>query len=158
MSESDQKLLEHFRNPRNVGIIENADGYGRGENPVNGYLTDMYIKIENGRIKDIKFKTFGCVVTIASASALSEVVKGKTFDEILDGGDPFEMLMGLIKRDLGEVPEKNWHCLPTAILTLLMTLSDYYRKNGDGKKVEMIEKILVDVKSYFDVGLREGTV
>ncbi|GAJ01119.1 unnamed protein product, partial [marine sediment metagenome] len=79
-------MLEHFNNPRNVGVIEDADGYARVENPVCGDMTDVYIKVENERIKDVKFKTFGCLVTIASASALSEAVKGKSLDEILECG------------------------------------------------------------------------
>lgn len=155
MSEFNDKLLEHFRNPRNVGVIDNADGFGRGENPVNGYLTDMYIKVENEQIKDVKFKTFGCVVTIASASALSEVVKGKTLEEVIDSRDSVETLIELIKRELGDIPERNWHCLPTAVRTLLFAISDYYRKNNDEKNVERIEKTLDDVQSYFEKRLEE---
>lgn len=155
MSDTNPKLLEHFQNPRNVGIIENADGYARVENPVNGYLTDIYINIENGRIKDVKFKTFGCVVTIASASALSEEVKGKTLNEIVDGSDPLESLMELIKRELGEIPEKNWHCPPTAIQTLLTAISYYYKKKKEEEKVKKIEKALSDLKSYFETRLKE---
>lgn len=150
MSNTNPKMLEHFHNPRNVGIIENADGYARTENPINGYMTDIYIRVENGRIEDVKFKTFGCVVTIASASALSEIVKGKTLDEIVDGGNPIETLTQLIKRELGDIPERNWHCPPTAIQVLLSAISDYYRKNKDEKKVKEIEKILADLKCYFE--------
>lgn len=155
MSDTNPKLLDHFQNPRNVGIIENADGYARVENPINGYMTDIYIRVENGRIEDVKFKTFGCVVTIASASALSEVVKGKTLDEIVDGRDPIETLMQLIKKELGDIPEKNWHCPPTAIQVLLSAISDYYRKNKDEKKVKKIEKILIDIKCYFEKKLSQ---
>jgi len=158
MSEYNQKLLEHFRNPRNVGVINNPDGYARVENPVNGYTTDMFLRVENGQIQDIKFKTFGCTVTIASASALTDIVKGKTLEEIVNSGDSLKKLLGLLQRELGDVPEKNWHCPPTAIQTLLIAICEYYRKNGGEKKIEMIEKILVDVKSYFDIGLREDTI
>ena len=154
MSETDQKLLEHFRNPKNVGTIENADGYAQGENPVNGYMTDMYLKVENGRITDVKFKTVGCTVTIASASALTNAVKGKTLEKLVDGGNPLETLMELIKRELGEIPEKNWHCPPTAIQTLLIAISDYYRKNKDEQNVKKIEKTLADVRSYFETKLK----
>jgi len=151
MSDTNPKILEHFQNPRNIGSIENADGYARGENPVNGYITDIYIKIENERITVIKYKTFGCIVTVASASALSEIVKGKTLNEITNGQDPLVLLMNLMKRELGDIPEKNWHCSPTAIQVLLSAISNYYRKNKDEKKVEKIEKTLVDIKSYFKI-------
>ena len=155
MSEPNFKLLEHFHNPRNVGLIENADGYGRGKNPINGYLTDFYIKIENEQIKDIKFKTMGCVVTIASASALSEAVKGKTLEEIVDGTDPIKRLGVLIKKELGKIPEKNWHCPPTAIQILLTAILDYYKKNQDEKNVKRIERTLDDIKCYFEKKLDE---
>ena len=150
MSDTNPKLLKHFQNPKNVGIIENADGYARVENPINGYMTDIYIRVENGRIEDVKFKTFGCVVTIASASALTEIVKGKTLDEIVDNENPVETLIQLIEGELGEIPEKNWHCPPTAIRVLLSAISDYYRKNKNEIKVNEIEKILIALKCYFD--------
>jgi nitrogen fixation NifU-like protein len=150
MPEPNFKLLDHFHNPRNVGSIENADGFGRGENPINGYLTDMYIKVENGRIKDIKFKTFGCTVTIAAGSALSETIKGKTLDEITGDSDPIKTLTAVIKLKLGEIPEKNWHCLPTAVYTLLSAIHDYYRKIGDEKKVLELEKLIGDIKDYIE--------
>jgi nitrogen fixation NifU-like protein len=155
MQKTNYKLLEHFQNPRNVGIIENADGYARGKNPVNDYLTDIYIKVENGCIKDVKFKTVGCVVTIASVSALSEVVKGKSLDEILGNKNPFEMLMKLIEQEIGKVPEKNWHCPPTAIQTLLKAIADYYRKNKENEKLKIIEKIIFDIESYFEAKLNQ---
>lgn len=155
MSKEDQKLLEHFRNPKNVGVIENADGFGRVENPVNGYTTDIYLKIENEQITDIKFKTMGCIATIASASALTEIIKGKTLDEIVNRDDTFEILMQWIKKELGEVPEKNWHCLPTAIQTLLVAISDYYKKNNLEERLKRIERVLNDVKCYFKAGLEE---
>ena len=149
MSELDNKLLEHFRNPRNVGIIENANGYARVENPVNGYTTDMYLHIENGQIQDIKFKTFGCTVTIASASALTNIVKGKTLEDILNSGDSLKKLLELLRMELGDIPEKNWHCPPTAIQTLLIAICEYYRKNNDEKTVTKIEKTIDEVKCYF---------
>jgi nitrogen fixation NifU-like protein len=150
MSELDNKLLEHFRNPRNVGIIENADGYARVENPVNGYTTDMYLHIENGQIQDIKFKTFGCTVTIASASALTNIVKGKTLEDVLNSGDSLKKLLELLRMELGDIPEKNWHCPPTAIQTLLIAICEYYRKNKDEKTVTKIEKTIDEVKCYFE--------
>jgi len=149
MSEPNLKILEHFHNPRNVGSIENADGFGRAENAINGYITDIYIKVEDGQIKDIKFKTFGCTVTIASASALTEAVKGKTLEDIVSCSNPVKALMTLITGELGEIPEKNWHCPPTAVHTLLNAIHNYYKKNGDEKKVLELEKIISDIKCYF---------
>ena len=90
------------------------------------------------------------MLTIASASALSELVKGKTLDEIVDNEDPVETLIQLIERELGEIPEKNWHCPPTAIKVLFSAISDYYRKNKNETKVNELEKILVTLKCYFD--------
>jgi nitrogen fixation NifU-like protein len=155
MPDQDQKLLEHFRNPKNVGIIENSDGYGRVENPVNGYITDMYIKIENDRIADIKFKTFGCVVTIASASALSESVKNKKLQDIINTNNTIENLIENIKNDLGEIPDKNWHCPPTAIQALLITILDYFRKKKDEKNINKIEKKLSELKQYYSMMLEK---
>jgi nitrogen fixation NifU-like protein len=149
MSEPNLKLLDHFTNPRNVGLIENADGFGRVKNPINGYITEMYIKIENDQINDIKFKTIGCTVTIASASALSEAVKGKNLEEFIDGCKIIENLMNLIVEKIGNIPEKNWHCSPTAVQTFLTALNDYYKKNKDDKSVQKLEKSLNDVKNYF---------
>lgn len=150
MSSTNPKLLDHFQNPRNIGKIDNADGFARGENPVNGYITDIYIQIENGRIEDVKYKTVGCVVTIASASALSEVVKGKCLDEIIYGIDPFQTLMQSITEKIGEIPDKNWHCPPTAIQTLLAAISDYFRKTKDERYTKKVEQILTDIKGYFN--------
>lgn len=150
MSEPNFKLLDHFTNPRNVGLIENADGFGSAKNPINGYQTDIYIKVENGQIKDIKFKTFGCTVTIAAGSALTEAVKGKSLEDLLCGDNSIENLMSLIEEKLGLIPEKNWHCLPTAVQTLLIAIHVFYKKNKKTKKTHLLEKLLDDVKNYFE--------
>ena len=151
MPELNLKLLEHFHNPRNVGSIENADGFGRAENPINRFMTDIYIKVDNGKITDIKFKTIGCTVTIASASALTESVKGKTLEELTCGNDPTKSLMELITLELGDVPNKNWHCLPTAVLSLLYAIHDYYRKKGEQNKVTELENLFADIKTYCEI-------
>jgi len=97
-----------------------------------------------GQIQDIKFKTFGCTVTIASASALTNIVKGKTLEDVLNSGDSLKKLLELLRMELGDIPEKNWHCPPTAIQTLLI------RKNKDEKTVTKIEKTIDEVKCYFE--------
>lgn len=155
MTEYEQKLLDHFMNPRNVGSIEKPDGYGRTQNPVNGYLTDIYVRIVNDRIEDIKFKTLGCVVTITSASALSVAVKGKTISEIIDSKNPLETLLELIKKEMGDAPQKNWHCPPIAAQAFLIALSDYYRKIKDEQRVKQIENNLREIQCYFEKGLSE---
>jgi nitrogen fixation NifU-like protein len=149
MSDLDDKLLEHFRNPRNIGVIDNPDGYARVENPVNGYVTDIYIRLINDQIKDIKFKTFGCTVTIASGSALTDIVKGAALEEIVDVGNPFENLLDLISKKLGSIPEKSWHCPPTAIQTLFTAIYEYYKSNKDEKNMIKLEKIIGKIQIYF---------
>lgn len=155
MSEYNQKLLEHFLNPRNVGVIKNPDGYARVENPVNGYTTDIYLRVGDGRIQDIKFKTFGCTVTIASASALTNLVKGKTLEEILDGEDLICKLIGEINGELGDVPEKNWHCSPTAIQALMTAIFDYYRKSKYEENMRKMEKTIDNIKCYCEKKLKQ---
>ena len=84
MSGFDDRLLQHFLNPKNVGTIVNYDGYARIENPVNGYTTDIYIQIENGKISDAKFKSMGCTATIATSSAITELIKNINLDDLIN--------------------------------------------------------------------------
>ena len=81
MSVYSEKVMDHFRNPRNVGEIENPDGVGRVGNPVCGDVMELYIKVEDEKIVDAKFKTFGCGAAIATSSMVTEMVKGKTIEE-----------------------------------------------------------------------------
>lgn len=152
MTEYQQKFLDHFMNPRNVGGIEKPDGYGRIQNPINGYLTDIYLRITNDCIEDIKFKTLGCVATIASASALSVAVKGKTISDIVDSKNPLETLLEFIKKEMGDAPKENWHCPPTAIQAFLVALSDYYLKMNDEQRIKQIKHLLHEVQCF----LRKG--
>ena len=150
MTELDQKLLDHFLNPRNIGEIDKPDGYGRAVNPVNEYFTDIYLRVKNGIIDDVKFKTFGCVVTIAAASALTEIVKGKSVDEIIDSKDTLGNLLKSIHHELGAVPEKNWHCPPVAVQALMIALVDYYQKMSDLQHVQRLKKMLEEVHCYIE--------
>lgn len=78
-----EKVMEHFKNPRNVGEIENPDGVGHVGNPVCGDIMELYIKVKDGIIVDAKFKTFGCGAAIATSSMITEIVKGKSLKEAL---------------------------------------------------------------------------
>jgi nitrogen fixation NifU-like protein len=78
-----EKVLDHFKNPRNVGELKDADGEGTVGNPVCGDMMTMYIKVKDNKIEDVKFKTFGCGAAIATSSMTTELAKGKTLDEAL---------------------------------------------------------------------------
>ena len=100
-----QKVIDLFMNPKNVGHIDDADGVGEVGNPVCGDVMKIYLKIENDRIVDVKFETFGCAAAIATSSMVTEMVKGKTLDEALKvtNKDVAEALDGL--------PPQKLHCL-----------------------------------------------
>lgn len=150
MKKTKDRLLEHFMRPRNVGVIKNYDGYSSVENPINGYRTDIYIKIREDKIEDIKFKTIGCTATIASASVLTEIIKGKKLNEIIIGNKTFDDLLKLINDELGKVPDKNWHCPPTAILAFITAIKEYYLKIENKEKIQEITIIIDFIKKYFD--------
>ena len=117
-----EKVMEHFRNPRNMGEIKDADGVGRVGNPVCGDMMEIYIKVENNRIKDIKFKTFGCAAAIATSSMITELAKGKTIEEAenITRDDVAEELDGL--------PPIKMHCSNLAADGLREAIKDYKKK------------------------------
>ncbi|MBN1937203.1 MAG: Fe-S cluster assembly scaffold protein NifU [Anaerolineae bacterium] len=119
------KVIEHFTNPRNVGVIENADGVGKVGNPVCGDMMEMSIKIENDVITDIKFRTFGCGAAIATSSIATELIMGRTIDEAL------ELTNQAIAEALGGLPPIKMHCSVLAADALKSALADYYRRKGD---------------------------
>lgn len=98
-----EKVIEHFQNPRNVGEIRDADGVATVGSPACGIFT-MYVKVEGGKISDIRFKTWGCAAAIASGSVLTEMVKGKSVEDAkkISGED--------VVRELGGLPELKLHC------------------------------------------------
>jgi nitrogen fixation NifU-like protein len=144
-----KKLKEHFNNPKNVGVLKNPDGYARVKNPICGDITDIYIRVKDNQIKNVKFKSYGCLVTIASASALSEAVKDKTLDDIVRVDDPIEMLLGLIMSQFGDLPREKLHCPPASIHALLSALIDYYEKNKDIDNVKRIQKSIKNIEKYY---------
>jgi len=114
--------MEHFTNPRNVGVIENPDGYGKVGNPVCGDLMEIYIKVKDDIITDIKFKTFGCGSAIATSSMVTELAKGKHVDEAnnITRNDVADELDGL--------PPQKMHCSNLAADALQAAIKDYNEK------------------------------
>ncbi len=120
------KVMDHFQNPRNVGEIENADGSGTVGNPVCGDIMKITIKVENDRLKDIKFKTFGCGAAIATSSMVTEMARGKTLDEAL------EITNKMVADILGGLPPNKMHCSNLAADALHKAIEDY-RSRQDRK-------------------------
>jgi len=117
-----EKVMDHFRNPRNMGDIKNPDGYGKVGNPVCGDVMAIYIKVKDERIVDIKFKTFGCTAAIATSSVLTEMVKGKTIDEAL------KITRDDVANELGGLPAIKMHCSNLAAEALQEAVKDYRSK------------------------------
>lgn len=117
-----EKVLDHFKNPRNVGELEDADGEGTVGNPVCGDMMTMYIKVEDEKIEDIKFKTFGCGAAIATSSMTTELAKGKTLDEAINISrqDVADALDGL--------PPVKMHCSNLAADALHEAIKNYKEK------------------------------
>ena len=120
-----KKVMDHFMNPRNVGEIKNPDGYGKVGNPVCGDLMEMYIKVENDVITDIKFKTFGCGSAIATSSMVTELALGKTVDKAL------EITRNDVADELDGLPPQKMHCSNLAADALQAAIKDYKTKNED---------------------------
>ncbi|MBM4271653.1 MAG: Fe-S cluster assembly scaffold protein NifU [Deltaproteobacteria bacterium] len=117
-----EKVMEHFRNPRNVGEIENPDGIGKVGNPVCGDIMELYIKVKDNVITDAKFKTFGCGAAIATSSMVTELVKGKTVDEAM------KVSNRAVAEALGGLPPIKMHCSVLAEEALKKALDDYQRR------------------------------
>ncbi len=121
-----EKVLEHFRNPRNVGELENPDGIGIEGNPVCGDLMEIHIQVEDDRITDIKFKTFGCGSAIATSSMVTELAKGKTLDEAL------QISRQDVADELDGLPKQKMHCSNLAADALHKAIEDYRKKQAEG--------------------------
>ena len=119
-----EKVMDHFYNPRNVGEIENADGIGEVGNAKCGDIMKMYLKIDNGVITDVKFKTFGCGAAIATSSIATEMVKGKTIEDAL------KLTNKAVVEALDGLPPVKLHCSVLAEQAMKSALSDYYRRQG----------------------------
>jgi nitrogen fixation NifU-like protein len=119
-----EKVIEHFKNPKNVGEIEDADGVGEVGNPVCGDMMTFYIKVEDDKLIDIKYKTFGCVAAIAVSSMISEMAIGKTIDEVL------EISNKMVAEALGGLPPNKYHCSNLGADALKAAIEDYKKKRG----------------------------
>jgi nitrogen fixation NifU-like protein len=118
-SQYSEKVMEHFKNPRNVGEIENPDGVGHVGNPVCGDIMELYIKVKDGIIVDARFKTFGCGAAIATSSMVTEIVKGKSIKEAL------KISNKAVVEALDGLPPVKMHCSVLAEEALKSAIEDY---------------------------------
>lgn len=119
-----EKVMEHFRNPRNMGVMENPDGVGEVGNPACGDVMTVQIKVKDNRISDIKFQTFGCIAAIATSSMITELAKGKTLDEAM------KITRNDVAGELGGLPPIKMHCSNLAADALHAAIEDYLKKKG----------------------------
>jgi nitrogen fixation NifU-like protein len=151
-------VMDHFKNPRNVGTLDNPDGVGEIGNPLCGDMMTIHLQVENDRIEDIKFQTFGCGAAIAVSSMLTELAKGKDLDEAkkITNKDVAEALEGL--------PKNKLHCSNLGADALQAAIRDYEdrkegKSRGEMKRVEKHEHHDDDEKCYCpycDVEIEEG--
>ena len=119
-----EKVMDHFKNPRNVGVIEDADGVGEVGNAKCGDIMKIYLKIENDIIVDVKFETFGCGSAIASSSMATELIKGKPLSEAM------ELTNKAVAEALDGLPAHKMHCSVLAEEAIRAAIKDYCDKNG----------------------------
>ena len=120
-----EEVMDHFTNPRNVGEIEDADGVGEVGNPVCGDMMTFYIKVDDdGKLSDVKYKTFGCGAAIAVSSMVSEMAKGKTVEEAL------KISRDDVAEKLGGLPKNKMHCSNLGAEALGKAIEDYQSKKS----------------------------
>ena len=130
-----EKVMDHFSNPRNVGTIEDPDGIGEVGNPVCGDMMTFYIKVEDDKLSEVKYKTFGCVAAIAVSSKVSEMTKGKTLEEAK------AISKKAVAEALDGLPKEKMHCSNLGAQALSEAIDDYEeRKNGKPKSAPKAEK------------------
>lgn len=117
-----EKVIDHFANPRNVGELENANGIGQVGNAKCGDIMRITLDVEENRIKDIKFKTFGCGAAVATSSMVTELVKGKTIEEAL------KVTNEAVAEALGGLPETKMHCSNLAADAVHAAIKDYHER------------------------------
>ncbi|MBN2246556.1 MAG: Fe-S cluster assembly scaffold protein NifU [Candidatus Aminicenantes bacterium] len=136
------KVMDHFQNPRNVGVLKDADGVGTVGNPVCGDMMTFYIKVKDNRIDDVKFQTFGCGAAIAVSSMVSEMALGKTLDKAM------EISNEAVAEELGGLPKNKLHCSNLGADALHKAIADYQEKQGLKKKdkSEITEEVMFQIK------------
>jgi nitrogen fixation NifU-like protein len=117
-------VMEHFSNPHNVGVIEEADGVGKVGNPMCGDVMEMFIKVKDDRIDDVKFRTFGCGAAIATSSIATEMIKGKSLDEAVNLSNK------AVADALGGLPAQKMHCSNLAADAVRSAIEDYWSKQA----------------------------
>ena len=122
-----EKVMDHFRNPRNVGVIEDADAVGEVGNAKCGDIMKMYLKIEDDVVQDVKFETFGCGSAIASSSMATELIKGKPLSEAA------QLTNQAVTEALDGLPAHKIHCSVLAQEAIQAALDDYYAKHPEKK-------------------------
>ena len=122
------KVMDHFRNPRNVGVIEDADGVGEVGNAKCGDIMKMYLKINDDVIEDVKFETFGCGSAIASSSMATELIKGQPIEKAM------ELTNAAVAEALDGLPAYKMHCSVLAEEAIKNALDDYYQKHPEKKE------------------------
>ena len=122
-----EKVMDHFRNPRNVGTIEDADGVGEVGNATCGDIMKIFLKIKNNTIVDVKFSTFGCGSAIASSSMATELIKGKSVDEAMT------LTNKAVAEALDGLPAHKMHCSVLAEEAIQAALDDYHKRYPEGK-------------------------
>ena len=147
MLELNEKIKEHFRNPHNAGEIENSEGMGTINNPVS---TKLYLRIKSGVVEDAKFLSFGCAVTIAYASVLTEKIKGKEIFKLLSGTDEevVKQLISLIESELGEIPPVKLHCPPGTVQVFLESIAGYFEKEGKNELSSRAKRLIPQRSEY----------
>lgn len=154
MLELSEKIKEHFRNPQNVGEIEEPEGMGAINNPVCGDTTKLYLRIKDGMIEDAKFLSYGCAVTIASASVLTEKIKGKEISKFFLGTDEevVQRLISLIESELGEIPAIKLHCPPATVQVFLESIAGYLEKEGRADLSSRAKNLIPQISEYYKRG------
>ena len=122
-----EKVMDHFRNPRNVGVIENADGVGEVGNAKCGDIMKMYLRIEDDIVQDVKFETFGCASAVASSSMATELIKGKPVSEAM------KLTNKAVAEALDGLPAYKMHCSVLAEEAIQSALDDYYSRHPEKK-------------------------
>jgi nitrogen fixation protein NifU and related proteins len=122
MVQYNEKVMQHFMNPHNVGEIKDADGVGEIGNPVCGDMMTFYIKVKDNKLDDVKFKTFGCGAAIAVSSMVSDIAKGKTVEEAM------KITNKDVADELGGLPKNKMHCSNLGADALKAAIKDYLKK------------------------------